>query len=90
MKFYTPIELGRMIGITPDALKRWEEDGVVPLARREGRKKRRLWSEAQAYQILVYAESIGYNPRFGVLTNYKGDNSETTSQKEISRQLSLR
>jgi len=79
MKYYTLREIARMVGVTPEAICTWEGK-YIPIARREGGKRRRLWSEAQAYVILDYAASIGYKSKFYLLANYeKGGSSETAS-----------
>ena len=81
MKSYTAIEIAGMVGVSSEAIKYWEAARVIPLARREGGKHRRLWSEHQTYLILQYAEGLGYRPQYQMLINYAGGSSETKTKE---------
>ena len=89
MKFYPISRVADMIPISTVALRSWEEKNLIPLAKRQGGKRGRIWSEHQVYQILSYAESIGFTPSFDSLINYERSSNETKT-KESGRQLSLR
>ena len=57
---YSSNEIAKMIGISPDTVKNWEANLLIPQADRVGLQKKRLWSQSQVLRILEYAADIGY------------------------------
>jgi DNA-binding transcriptional MerR regulator len=57
---YSLIEVGRMIGVTPETIKNWESAHYIPQASRIGLKRKRVWSQPKLELILQFAKDNGY------------------------------
>ena len=87
-RFYKPLELAKMVGISPATLKVWESQREIPKATRIGLNNRRIWHTTQVKRILEYARSIGYSvPYYPFIEEEVNSERET---KESGCQLSLR
>lgn len=59
-KLYTATEIGRLIGVTGETIKRWSDVRLIPQATRLGLRKKRVWNKAKAKLILEFAKDNGY------------------------------
>ncbi len=55
---FSASEIARYIGVSPEAVKQWENNGLLPSSSRVGRRKKRVWSKSQTLAILTYARDI--------------------------------
>ena len=60
-RLWSVADIAGLIGISPECLKLWERDALVPTAIRIGRRKKRVWGKSKTLMILEYArDSAGY------------------------------
>jgi DNA-binding transcriptional MerR regulator len=57
---YSLIEVSKLIGVTPETIKNWEQAHYIPQASRMGLKRKRVWSQAKVELILGFARDNGY------------------------------
>lgn len=76
MKSYSTIEISRMVGVNRGTIRQWYKFHLIPSPRREGRLNRQVWWASQVHEILLFAESLGYFPRYSALVDYKKDTKE--------------
>lgn len=57
---YSLIEVSKLIGVTPETIKNWEQAHYIPQASRMGLKRKRVWGVARLKLILDFARDSGY------------------------------
>lgn len=59
-RLYSATEIAKLVGVTPETIKHWEEMGCIPEASRLGLQRKRIWSEWKVQRILEFARDNGY------------------------------
>ena len=81
-RFYKPLELAKMVGVSTATIKVWESQREIPRAARVGLNHRRLWHTSQVRRVLEYARGIGYSvPYYPSIEEVTGETKERSGQK---------
>jgi len=57
---YSVGDIARLVGVSAETIKNWENARLIPQAARVGIQKRRIWGPTKAQQIIEFARNNGY------------------------------
>lgn len=57
---YSVTEIAKLIGVTPETVKHWEQSQLIPQSSRMGRQRKRVWGKAKVILIVRFARDLSY------------------------------
>lgn len=59
-ELYSVTDIAKLVSVTPETIKHWEEMRFIPQASRMGLQRKRVWGKTKAKLILEFARDNGY------------------------------